>query len=65
MQVRMLVDISGTRNGQPWPRIGGTIELPDDEAAGYVAAGLAEIAGTVEQASDPAPARAERAAGRR
>lgn len=42
MQIRLKVQISGTRNGQDWPRRGSVIELPDDEAAQYCAAGMAE-----------------------
>jgi hypothetical protein len=40
--VRMRTDVSGLRNGQPWPPRGGTVELPDDEAAQMCAAGTAE-----------------------
>lgn len=32
MQVTMIGEISGSRDGVPWPRIGETINLPDDEA---------------------------------
>lgn len=28
----MVTEISGLRNGKPWPAIGETIDLPDDEA---------------------------------
>lgn len=35
-----LVQISGTRNGVDWPRPGELIELPEAEAADYLAAGL-------------------------
>lgn len=42
MQVRMRVEVAGTRNGQPWPKRGGVIELPDQEAAHYCKVGLAE-----------------------
>lgn len=41
MRIRMTVDMSGTRNGQPWPARGAVVELPDDEAAGYCASGMA------------------------
>lgn len=52
--VRMLVGISGTRDGVDWPPRGGTVALPDDEAAALVRAGLAEDAGPadVEVAAD-------------
>lgn len=39
MFVRMAVQITGTRNGIDWPRIGELIELPDLEAADMIAAG--------------------------
>lgn len=41
MIVRMTVRLSGTRNGQDWPGIGETVDLPDAEAADLCAAGLA------------------------
>jgi hypothetical protein len=41
VKVAMLVRIQGTRNGQPWPE-DGRMELPDDEAWGYIRAGMAE-----------------------
>lgn len=44
MLVKMLVHIAGTRNGQRWPGIGETVELPDDEAAHYIAQGYCEAA---------------------
>lgn len=42
MKIRMKADISGSRNGQPWPRRGVTVEVPDEEGADLCAAGLAE-----------------------
>ena len=41
MRVRMLIGISGTRNGVDWPPVGGEIELPDVEAEHMVAVGQA------------------------
>lgn len=41
MKVKMKVDISGTRNGKPWPPHGHTIEVTDDEARDMIAAGHA------------------------
>jgi hypothetical protein len=32
MRVRLLMTISGTRNGEPWPPAGNVVDLPDDEA---------------------------------
>ena len=43
-QVRMLVTISGTRDGVEWPARGDLATLPADEAAAMVAGGLVEVA---------------------
>lgn len=65
-QVRMLVSISGTRDGQDWPPRGELATLPVDEAAAMAAAGLVEVAavepgGTdVEVAADVVKPRARR-----
>ncbi|KIF69241.1 hypothetical protein HY68_12630 [Streptomyces sp. AcH 505] len=42
MKIRMLVEMSGTRDGQPWPAKGVPTELPTAAAAHLVAAGVAE-----------------------
>ncbi|MGW0993528.1 hypothetical protein ACWD5V_09495 [Streptomyces sp. NPDC002523] len=42
MKIRMKTAVSGSRNGQPWPPRGGTLELPDGEGAALCASGLAE-----------------------
>lgn len=41
MKVRMKVDVSGSRNGQPWPSRGGVVDVPDDEGAHLCSAGMA------------------------
>lgn len=41
MKVRMLVTMSGTRNGKEWPPRGNTIDLPDDEATQLCRANMA------------------------
>ena len=51
MRVTMKLQISGTRNGEPWPARGETIDLPDDEAAALVAQGAAEPAGETADAT--------------
>ena len=67
-QVRMLVSISGTRNGQDWPPRGELATLPVDEAAAMATAGLVELAAVeqggpdVEVAADVAKPRARRGA---
>jgi hypothetical protein len=40
-KVRMIGQISGTRDGKDWPAPGGEITLPDDEANALIANGLA------------------------
>lgn len=56
MRVTMKVELSGTRNGQAWPRRGESVNLPDEEAAQLCASGMAETAkGKVETAT-PKPA---------
>ena len=42
MKVRMKVGVSGSRDGQPWPPIGETVDVPDAQGADLCAAGLAE-----------------------
>ena len=42
MKIRMKADVSGSRNGEPWPPRGSTLELPDEEGASLCAAGIAE-----------------------
>ncbi|MFD5425213.1 hypothetical protein [Streptomyces sp. NPDC127084] len=42
MRIRMNVQMSGTRNGEPWPARGEVTELPTAEAAHLVASGIAE-----------------------
>jgi hypothetical protein len=39
--VKMLAQITGTREGVAWPAAGGRVELPDREAAKLCEAGLA------------------------
>lgn len=43
VEVVMLVGITGTRNGEKWPAVGGTVALPADEAAQYIANGYARL----------------------
>lgn len=44
MLITMKSQITGTRNGEEWPAVGGTIDIPDLEAADMIEAGLAEAA---------------------
>lgn len=50
--VRMLGQISGTRDGQPWPAPGDTIDLPDDEARDLMATGIAARAEDVPMVAE-------------
>ncbi|MFJ8153962.1 hypothetical protein [Streptomyces sp. NPDC094468] len=60
MKVRIKGDISGSRNGVPWPKRGEVIDLPDDEATGLCRSGLAvpvtEVQDDVEEAVPAADA---------
>lgn len=40
--VALKVQISGTRNGEPWPEPGVPVDLPEDEAAHLVEVGIAD-----------------------
>lgn len=42
MRVRMLIQLTGTRDGVRWPSRGGEVDLPDREGAKLCAAGYAE-----------------------
>lgn len=36
MLVRMRTTFTGFRNGEPWPPVGGTLDVPDHEAADLI-----------------------------
>lgn len=58
---RMLVSMTGTRNGADWPVRGGVVELPEGEAAAYVSAGfVAPVEVAEERATAPKPETATR-----
>jgi hypothetical protein len=40
---QVLVGIGGLRDGVPWPAVGELIELPSDEAEGYIRAGYVKV----------------------
>ena len=42
MKVKLLVGMSGTRNGEDWPPQGAEMEVSDSEGAQLCAGGLAE-----------------------
>ena len=41
--IKMLANISGTRDGVEWPEMGGTTDVPDTDAEALAAAGLAHV----------------------
>ena len=42
MKVKLLVGMSGTRNGEDWPPQGSEMEVSDEEGAQLCSGGLAE-----------------------
>lgn len=41
MKIHMIAEISGTREGQPWPKRGEVLDVSKEEAEHMIAAGLA------------------------
>lgn len=41
MNITLIGDVTGTRNGENWPPRGTTVDLPDEEARSLIGAGLA------------------------
>lgn len=41
MKIRLKTDITGSRDGQPWPTAGSEVDLPDSEAASLIQTGAA------------------------
>jgi hypothetical protein len=60
MRVRMTTHITGYRDGEPWPEVGGIVDFPDAEARDLVLAGLAELEVPADEPTSahdtPAPA---------
>ena len=42
MKIRMKIQLTGTRDGVRWPKVGEVVDLPDHEAARLCANGRAE-----------------------
>ncbi|MCZ7413043.1 hypothetical protein [Streptomyces sp. WMMC897] len=59
MRVRMRVAISGGRSGQPWPPVGGELDVPDAEGAKLCAAGLAQPVARKDVAETATPPESE------
>lgn len=55
MKIRMVVQMpdGASRNGQPWPAEGESVELPTAEAAHLVASGVAEAAAEADTGAKP------------
>jgi hypothetical protein len=54
MKIKMLVNITGTIDGQEWPERGGVIELAEHVAADMIGNGFAELCDELETAAvDP------------
>jgi hypothetical protein len=53
VKITMTAEISGLRDGNPWPARGGSIEVPDDEAEGLIANGLAKKYEKADKAQAP------------
>ena len=49
--VRMLVRLSGSRDGADWPEAGDTLNVPAEEAAQLVGSRLAEIVAATPRAT--------------
>lgn len=58
MKVRMVAQISGTRDGRDWPAPGGVIDLPEDEANTLIGHAMAEVP---DEAATVVPDEVERA----
>jgi hypothetical protein len=41
MKVRLIYKLDGTRNGEPWPAVGGVIDVPMSEAINLISHGYA------------------------
>ncbi len=62
MRVKLLVDISGSRNGEPWPQRGEVMNLPDAEAVDMLNARMAEAMPEVQKVeAATSPVAAEKA----
>ena len=57
MRVEMKIQVQGLRDGERWPGIGETIELPDDEAELLIAQGYAVPAKTKAKKAEEATAK--------
>lgn len=60
MKVRIKVPLTGLYNGEPWPQVGKTIDLPDHVAEGMIRVGHVEaVAQPAKKAEKPAEKKVE------
>lgn len=52
MKVKMIAQLTGTRDGEDWPKAGSIAELPDAEAADLIMNGYAIDPADVEDSAD-------------
>lgn len=52
MKVKMIAQLTGTRDGEDWPKAGSIAELPDDEAADLIMNGYAIDPADAEDSAD-------------
>jgi hypothetical protein len=64
MRVRMLIAMSGSRDGEDWPPVGGEIDITPDEAVTYIPLGYCVSVAPVVETAAAEPV-AERAVVRR
>lgn len=53
MRVTMRTTFSGYRDGEPWPEVGQSVDVPDHEAADLIANGYAKEATNETPAVEP------------
>lgn len=51
----MTIAVSGVCNGQPWPALGETADLPDEQALSAIESGVAEAADEDAEITQPPP----------
>jgi len=56
MKVKMIAQITGTRDGEDWPRRGAVADLPDVEAADLITNGYAIDPSAIEPDEETADA---------
>lgn len=60
MRVKMNVAVSGDRDGEPWPPIGGELKVSDSEGRDLCAAGIAEPVAVLAKATKATAKKSEK-----